>query len=893
MVRQKSKKKKKGVFKRLLILFLELILLGLSVLGGVFLYFSRELPSPDRLNQISFSQSTKIYDRTGKILLYEIYGTQGKSTYVEANQISKYIKEATVATEDAQFYHHFGINFRGILRAIYYNLIKHRIVQGGSTITQQFIKNYFLSPQKTLSRKIKEAILAIELEMKYSKDEILTMYLNQTSYGSNAHGIEAASEVFFGKHANNLSLAESAILAALPKAPTYYSPYGSHFKALKKRQEYILNRMSQSGYISPKQATEAKKEKLQFRLSRQKIKAPHFVMYIREYLENKYGLNYLERSGLKIYTSLDWPLQQIAEKVIAEGVKKNKKYQAHNGALVAIDPKTGQILAMVGSKDYFHQLEPAGCHSGKNCYFEPNVNVSICSRQPGSSFKPIVYAEAFERGYTPKTILYDVLTNFAIGRQKPYIPKNYDLRTHGPVTIRQALAWSLNIPAVKVLYLAGKDNVISLAHQMGFTTLQHPERLGLALVLGGGEVKLLDEVGAYTVFAQDGIKHPVASILKITDSNGKTLEKFENKPKRVLSAQSAREINSILSDEETRAKIFGSHSPLYLPERPAAAKTGTTDNHRDAWTIGYTPSLAAGVWVGNNDNRPMNKFGAGLYAAAPIWHNFMEMAYQIKGASTSTTNQNRVDNDFTLPNKPEKFTPPKDVITGKSVLDGNLYGEIKVKIDRISGKLATKFTPPDLIVEKIFRQIHCLLYWIDKNNPHGSQPEHPENDPQFWNWERPVLAWASGRSNLKNINQTPPQQKDNLHLPQNKPIIKIIFPKNKSTISQDKISLQVKVNAPLGVKEVDVFLNEKFLFSSIKSEINREIDIPDEIKNGSAKLIVRAYDRVLNRSVEEINFNLDIPGRENYSTTNSTSTTSATTSKPMLNWWEKFFQEEK
>ncbi|HHD92485.1 MAG TPA: penicillin-binding protein, partial [Candidatus Portnoybacteria bacterium] len=537
-----QKKKKKTFFRKVVALFFWLVILGIITVSAVFLYFYRELPSPNRLNKITFSQSTRIYDRTGKVLLYEIYGNKGKSTYINSNQISDYLKKATVATEDAQFYSHFGIDFRGILRAIYYDLIKHRIVQGGSTITQQFVKNYYLSPKRTIVRKIKEAILAIELEMIYSKDKILTMYLNQISYGSNTQGIEAASEMFFGKKAKDLDLAQASILAALPKAPTYYSPYGSHWKELKWRQKYILDRMVKLGFISREQAEQAKKEELKFKRPIQKIKAPHFVMYIKEYLEKKYGLSYLEKSGLKIYTTLDWPLQEIAEEVVANGVRKDKKYNAHNGSLVAIDPKTGQILAMVGSKDYFIHSEPKGCQPGKNCYFEPSVNVSLAPRQPGSSFKPIVYAQAFSAGYTPSTVLYDVLTDFSINHQKSYIPKNYDLKAHGPVTARQALAWSLNIPAVKILYLAGKDKVIDLAHQMGFTTLQHPERLGLALVLGGGEVKLLDEVGAYAVFAQEGIKHPVAKILKIVDHSGQVLESWQDSPKRVLSAQVARQI---------------------------------------------------------------------------------------------------------------------------------------------------------------------------------------------------------------------------------------------------------------------------------------------------------------------------------------------------------------
>jgi len=465
-----------------------------------------------------------------------------------------------------------------------------------------------------------------------------------------------------------------------------------------------------------------------------------FNSYIRDYLTEKYGEDFVEKGGLKVTTTLNFDFQKIAEKAVEDGAKNNEIYNAKNAALVAIDPKTGQILAMVGSKNYWAvKLEPEGCIAGKNCQFEPNVNIVTRLRQPGSAFKPFVYATAINNGYTPDTVIWDTSTEFnplcswdgvagpGIDQQTCYKPKNYDGRFRGPVILKQALANSLNVPSVKVLYLAGINNSINMAENLGITTLKDRSRYGLSLVLGAAEVKLLDMVSAYGVFSQEGVRRESAGILKIEDGSGRILEEYKNQGQKVLSEQVAREINDILSDNNARAPIFGLHSALSLGDRPAAAKTGTAQDPndetkaRDAWIIGYTPSLIAGVWAGNNDNTPIEKSGAGVMAAGPIWHDFMIQA--LKDAPMET------------------FTKPEPMITNKPILNNQYQIPVNLKINKNTGLLATDKTPLDLVQEKSFVEIHEILYWINKNDPQGPPPEKPEDDPQFKNWEASLQNW--------------------------------------------------------------------------------------------------------------------------------------------------------
>ena len=728
------------------------VFIVITLLIAAFFYYSRYLPDPNAWQERKVIQSTKIYDRENKTLLYEIHGEE-KRTIVAYSDISQIVKNATIVAEDAEFYNHSGINFRGILRAILADIRDKKILEGGSSITQQLIKNAYLSPERTLSRKIKELILAITLEKKYSKDEILNFYLNQIPYGSNSYGIEAASQTYFNKPAKELNLAEAVYLAALPKAPSYYSPYGSHGNELKARANYILGRLYDLKYISKKNYDEAEKTTVDFADQKSDIIAPHFVMFVREYLNEKYGENFVEKSGLKVTTTLDLNLQNIAERVVKEGAERNEIYNAKNAALTAIDPKTGQILAMVGSKNYNDDPEPEGCEPGKNCEFDPNVNIATRLRQPGSAFKPFVYATAITNGYTPQTVVWDIPTEFnplcswngiaesGVDQETCYKPKNYDGRFRGPVTLKQALANSLNVPSVKVLYLAGINNAINTAENMGITTLKDRSRYGLSLALGAAEVKLLDMVSAFGVFSQDGIRREPVSIIKVEDGSGRILEEYREQNQRVIEEQSAREINDILSDNNARAPMFGLYSPLSLGLIPAAAKTGTTQDPndetkaRDAWIIGYTPSLVAGVWAGNNNNAPIEKGGAGVAAAGPIWQSFMTAA---------------------LKDKPiETFNKPNPIISEKPILNGQYQISVKLKINKNNGLLATEKTPPELIEEKTFTEIHEILWWLDKNNPQGPTLEDPEFDSQFKNWELSLQNWLLNNYGTSYYNKLP------------------------------------------------------------------------------------------------------------------------------------------
>jgi membrane peptidoglycan carboxypeptidase len=643
-----GKSRTKGRFLSALKFLLSLSLLFVFFSLVLFVYYAKDLPRPEKFTERHLIQSTKIYDRTGKVLLYDIHGEE-KRTYVSSNKIPDYLKKAVVATEDANFYNHFGIDIKGIIRAILSDIKVMRPVYGGSTIPQQLIRSSFLTLEKTAERKIREIILSLELDRRYSKEQILEWYLNQVPFGQNTYGAEEASQTYFQKSVSDISLAEAATLVSLIKAPSYLSSYTNREELLS-RKNSILERMASLEYISEEEKNAAKIEELEFTKPRE-VKAPYFTLeYIQPYLVEKYGEDFLREKGLKVYTTLDWELQQAAEKFIEEGVATNKGYGAYNAALVAIDPKTGEILALVGGAGYEKEPYPKDCLPGKTCKFDPQFNVvTLGLRQPGSAFKPFVYATAFRRGYTPDTIVGDERTNFGIWGDKEYIPENYDGRFRGAISLRSALAQSVNVASVKVLYLAGKEepvqsltiddfkgeeevfieglkNSLGLAKEMGITTLDKPlSSYGPSIVLGGGEVKLLELTSAYGVFATDGLKVPPVGILRIEDIQGNIIEKNKNTLKRVLPSQVARIINDVLSDNEARAPMFGSNSPLYFKDEQVAAKTGTTQNYQDAWTIGYSPSIVVGVWAGNNDNSPTLK-KPGVVLAGPIFHKFMEEA---------------------------------------------------------------------------------------------------------------------------------------------------------------------------------------------------------------------------------------------------------------------------
>ena len=614
--------------------FLQAVLFGLLLLPVVafatFVYYAKDLPRPEKLTEVTLAQPTRIYDRTGNVLLYEVYGEERRRV-VPLQDIPTSLQQAVIATEDAGFYQHMGISLKGAARSLLINLGLRKSglrLPGGSTITQQLARNSLLTREKTISRKIREFILTLELERRYSKNELLGFYLNQIPFGSNAYGVGAASDLYFQKQPRELSLAQSAALASLIQAPTYYSPYGPNKDALLARKDYVLNRMVQEGLITHGEAEQAKQEQLTFQDVSTTIRAPHFVLYVLDGLVKKYGEEFIREQGLRVVTSLDWELQQSAEQAIQEGAQRNQSARAHNASLVALNPQTGEILVMVGSKDWSADPYPEGCEPGKDCLFDPKVNVAtyLQGRQPGSAFKPFVYAVAFQKGATPETTVVDEETNFGVWGGKEYIPKNYDGKFRGEVTLREALAQSLNVPSIKVLLqFAGIADSLAFAKELGIGTLKDPSSYGPALVLGGGEVRLLDMTSAYGVFAADGKKSPPVSILKVADAEGNVLQANQNTPIRVVSPEITKEITGILSDNEARAPMFGPSSPLFIPGYQVAVKTGTTQEYKDAWTIGYTERVVVGVWAGNNDGTPSIKDPA-VTLTAPIWNQFMRQA---------------------------------------------------------------------------------------------------------------------------------------------------------------------------------------------------------------------------------------------------------------------------
>jgi 1A family penicillin-binding protein len=690
---------------------------ALLLFGSItFAFVSLSLPDPNKLNSRVIPQSTKIYARDGQTLLYEVHG-EAKRTLVSLSDIPDYAKQATIAIEDKNFYKNPGVDWRGILRSIWTDVTSGSKTQGGSTITQQFVKNAILTREKSWTRKIKEGVLAIEIGQKFSKDDILQLYLNEIPYGQNAYGIEAASQTYFGIQAKNLSLAQAAYLAAIPQAPTFYNPNGPHRQSLDARHELVLDQMFEQGYINEQQRDSAKNEVVVFGKIKDAILAPHFVLYVEDLLAQKYGEKTLEEGGLKVITTLDWTMQQAAEKAVADGVARNEKNnKASNAGLVAQDPRNGQILAMVGSRGFFDDE-----HDGQ-------VNIALQELQPGSSVKPYIYATAFKQGMSPATMLMDVKTSFGSYGGMDYSPNNYDGTNHGIVNIRKAMAGSLNIPAVKTLALVGVQNAIDTAKDMGITSDINADKCGLSLVLGGCEIRLIDHVEAMGTFANMGIKQDQTPILRVEDHTGEVLEEYKENPgKQVLDPQVAYQIVNIMTDNEARAYVFGEKNSLTLPDRVVGAKTGTTNEWRDGWTLGYTPSLVAGVWVGNNDHSKMRAGADGVVVAAPIWNQFMREA--LKGTKaeqfTEPTGIQHIIVDAVSGKLPTEYTPStkSEVFTSNALPQDFDDVHVPIKINRLNGKIATDQTPADLIENKVFTVIHSEM----RNNP---------------GWEAPVILWA-------------------------------------------------------------------------------------------------------------------------------------------------------
>ena len=799
---------------KLFIRLLVVLAMGAFLAVGFFFYTVRNLPDAEEITQRSVIESTKIYDRTGEVLLYEIHGEE-KRTVIPFEDIPDFVKQATISVEDNAFYSHPAFDWRGIVRSIFTDIIRGGVVQGGSTITQQLAKKAFLSDEKTLTRKIKELALAWKLEGRYSKDEILSLYLNQVPYGGNSYGIEAAARTFFNKKAKDLTLSEAALLAALPNAPSYYSPWGNHTDELEDRRRFILKRMNELGYIDEAQLTLAGDN--QPKVAAQptsSIKAPHFVFYVQDYLREKYGEDLLEAGGLEITTTLDWDMQQVAETAIQDGVKRNSDlYGGENAALVAEDPATGQILAMVGSKNYFAASVPKNCQSGKTCKFDGQFNVATQGlRQPGSALKPFVYMTSWERGLTPDTILWDVPTEFASGNsncpatvdfrndnKECYHPENFDGRFRGPVTMEEALAQSINVPAVKTLYLGTLDRTLENLKSFGINTLSDKNRFGLSLTLGGGEVRLSELVGAYSVLAADGVYHKQAVVLRVQDKDGKTLEEYNDAGAKVIEPNYVRLVNDVLSDVDLRAPLYSSSLGLtQVPGYQIALKTGTTNDYRDAWTIGYAPNLVGGIWVGNNNREPLKSKGSSILAAVPIWHDFMTKV---------------------LPKKDlETFPRPDPVSSSNPVIRGEL----------VQG------------------EYHEILYYLGR-----------VNDSQFNNWETGVKNWLIyNQVDLNRFKTTTSFVLDSTSesVSTGEISLDLVTPKNGDFI-KDEVQVEADIRSVSKITKLEVYFNN-ILVESLVKDLGNSYSYKSTIRPANADvqniLVVRATNESGLQSSKEV-----------------------------------------
>lgn len=808
---------------------------GFFFLSGIFLLWASSMQLPDfsAFHERKIVESTKIYDRTGEILLYDVHANV-KRTLIPFDQISPELKKAAVAIEDANFYNHYGVDPKSIIRAAIANVTGGGFKQGGSTITQQVVKKTLLTDEKLLTRKIKEVILSFKLEQAFSKDEILGLYLNEVPYGGNIYGIGEASKMFFGKDSLTLSLAQAAYLAALPNAPTYYSPYGNHRDKLDERKNFVLRRMRNLGLITDSEYRSAFAEKVEF-LPKEPtgMKAPHFVEWIKEYLALKYGERAVQESGYHVITTLDYDLQKKAEDSIRSfAAKMENEYGAKNMALVAIDPKNGQVLAMVGSRDYFDT---------KN---EGNFNVALAHRQPGSAFKPFAYATAFKKGYTPETVLFDLPTNFSTGcdakgipltpaikKEDCYMPENYEGGYRGPISMRSSLAQSRNVTSVKTLYIAGINDTIATAKQMGVSGLDDPSRYGLSLVLGGGEVSLLDITGAYGVFANDGVRNPAQSILRVEDKNGNIIEEFKESSEEVLSSEVARKISSVLSDNTARTPTFGATSALFFPGKDVAVKTGTTNDYRDVWTVGYTPNIAVGMWAGNNDNSSIKKGNSAAATVSLVWHAFMEDVFK-------TAPQER----FIAPE-------PEDLTALPAPLAGIWQGGEKYIIDTSSGKLATENTPIETKKIIVVPEVHSILYWIDKNTPRGPRPTSPQNDPQFHLWEEPVRAWAATQNILEGDRSAIPTEYDTNHTSESAPVLSVLgVDLTKTYASNETITLQVSSTGEYPLSRVELYVNGQLIEKRLESPFSLSFAMEDISSLSETNTItVIGYDSIFNK----------------------------------------------
>lgn len=839
---QKIARRLGSITKRSLtaILAIGLVLLGIFILWLATL----NLPDLDNFSERKISSSTKIFDRTGEIVLYDVHENVQR-ILVDYEEISPLIVNAMVAIEDQKFYEHPGIDVRATVRAISYTILtkiglrNDGTIQGGSTITQQVIKNTLLNSEKRISRKMKEWFLALKLERVLTKDEIMTHYLNEVPYGGSMYGVEQGAQAFFGTTADNVTVAEAAYLAAIPNAPTYYSPYGNNREALETRKRKVINNMYNIGAITLEERDSALAEVVEFRPQEELFaKSLHFVQYVREYLETTYGKDVVENEGLRVVTTLDYELQQQAEEIVLEQALKNEElWNASNMGLVAVEPSTGHIITMVGSRD-FGDDEVDG-----------KFNIALAKRQPGSSFKPFIYATAFEQGYSDKSILFDVATQFQAtcspndltSNGDCYAPRNYDNAFAGPLTLRQALAQSRNIPAVKLTYLVGIQNAINVAKKLGISTLTDANRYGLTLVLGGGEVTLLEMTNAYATFANDGVYIPSTSILRVETASGEVLEEYKPERTQAISPQSARFVSSILSDNAARTPLFGSNSFLYFGNGiDVAGKTGTTNSNKDAWLVGYSTSMAVGVWSGNNDNTSMKK-GSSISGAA--WREFMDLALKKYPA--------------------KRFIPPENRVIGKPFMDGVALGGESFFIDEISGKLATEYTPDETKKEVIIPNIHSALHWINRSDPTGPIPTNPGAAPLYEHWETSVAKWVveNGIEFLADLVVARPTAEDDVHVPENFPEISITsLDQNETVDINNDLIIKSDIDSEYPIERVEVYVNGVFYKETSSSPYSVTISLnKNDFQNLPQSVDVRviAIDDVYNRGEDVVTINLE------------------------------------
>jgi membrane peptidoglycan carboxypeptidase len=835
---------KKTLFKNIALLGAAVGLLGCLILLGVFAWYSRGLPDPDALLDRTIAQATKIYDRSGEHLLYEIYGEENRTIVkmqegfckdddqfeTDPQGIPLFVAQAVLAAEDRAFCSHNGFTFKGVFRAVIFMGKRG----GGSTLTQQLVKNAILTNEQHISRKIKELMLSVVLEQKYSKDDILQIYFNEIPYGSTYYGIQTAAQNFYGKNVHELTLAEGATLAGLPQLPTYYI---NNPDALKERRDWILTSMAELGYITEEAANAAKAEETPLQISSEgAFLAPHFVMWIKGMLEEQYGTSAVETGGLRVITTLDYDKQVIAEEAVKNGVATyGPSYDFQNAGLLAQNPRTGEILAMVGSPDF------------SNNEIDGQVNVTLRNLQPGSSIKPIVYAAAFERGFTPNTVVWDVNTTFPT-ETSPYTPYNYDLSQRGLISLRSALQGSLNIPAVKVLYLVGIDHAIAFAQRLGYSTFTDRSRIGLSMVLGGAEVTMLDHVGAYSILANNGYRHTPQALLRVEDSSGKELFSFDAdqaKGEQVLDANISAMMSNVLSDNSARAYVFGPSNYLTLSDRPVAAKTGTTNNFKDAWTVGYTPSLTAGVWVGNASGTVMKSGADGSKIAAPIWNEFMKRSLQGTPA--------------------ESFPTPSIPLTGKAMIDGKVEATT-VTIDRASGKLATDRTPESFKETLSCGEFHTILRYVDPRDPLGPAPREPQSDPQYTAWETAVQNFITGYNERLQPDQAPmenctvPTEEDDVHIKRNEPSIRITSPDNNDDVERT-INVRYESEVKRSFGRVEFFIDGTLIDTSSSMD-GALLSLPSWVTKGRHTLTVTIYDDVDNSASDEISIRVEDEGIE-------------------------------